>query len=68
MRRQPRSLPQALLDAAHSARRTFGIDEDEQYQAHDLLSDERYRWRGPTAYVELSPSTKMAHIIKIRRW
>ena len=47
---------------------TFGIDEDEQYQAHDLLSDERYRWRGPTAYVELSPSTKMAHIIKIRRW
>ncbi|MEF8752092.1 MAG: alpha-1,4-glucan--maltose-1-phosphate maltosyltransferase, partial [Candidatus Accumulibacter necessarius] len=46
----------------------FGIDEDEQYQAHDLLSDERYRWRGPTAYVELSPSTKMAHIIKIRRW
>jgi starch synthase (maltosyl-transferring) len=47
---------------------TFGIDEDEQFQAHDLLSDERYRWRGPTAYVELSPSTKMAHIIKIRRW
>ncbi|MBN8436568.1 MAG: alpha-1,4-glucan--maltose-1-phosphate maltosyltransferase [Candidatus Accumulibacter sp.] len=47
---------------------TFGIGEDEQYQAHDLLSDERYRWRGPTAYVELDPSTKVAHIIKIRRW
>jgi hypothetical protein len=41
-------------DAAHVPLGTFGIDEDEQYQAHDLLSDERYRWRGPTAYVELT--------------
>ncbi|WP_288130513.1 alpha-1,4-glucan--maltose-1-phosphate maltosyltransferase [Accumulibacter sp.] len=47
---------------------TFGIPEDEQYQAHDLLSGERYRWHGPTAYVELAPTTKMAHIIKVRRW
>lgn len=46
----------------------FGIDDHEQYQAHDLLSDERYRWWGPTAYVELGPPDKMAHIIKIRRW
>ncbi|MBL8397169.1 MAG: alpha-1,4-glucan--maltose-1-phosphate maltosyltransferase [Candidatus Accumulibacter sp.] len=46
----------------------FGIDYHEQYQAHDLLSDERYRWWGPTAYVELGPPEKMAHIIKIRRW
>ncbi|HPT50702.1 MAG TPA: alpha-1,4-glucan--maltose-1-phosphate maltosyltransferase [Accumulibacter sp.] len=46
----------------------FGIAANEQYQAHDLLSDERYRWQGPTSYVELSPSGKMAHIIKIRRW
>ncbi|MCM8610847.1 alpha-1,4-glucan--maltose-1-phosphate maltosyltransferase [Accumulibacter sp.] len=47
---------------------TFGIEAGEQYQAHDLLSDERYRWSGPTAYVELAPDTKMAHVIKIRRW
>jgi len=47
---------------------TFDIEQEEQYQAHDLLSNERYRWRGPTAYVELSPTTKMAHILKIRRW
>jgi starch synthase (maltosyl-transferring) len=46
---------------------TFGIHYGEQYEAHDLLSDERYRWGGPTAYVELSPVGKMAHIIKIRR-
>ena len=47
---------------------TFGIGHDEQYQAHDLLSDERYRWSGPSVYVELTPPDKMAHIIKVRRW
>ena len=46
----------------------FGVREDEQYQAHDLLTDERYLWRGPTAYVELDPDGKMAHIFKIRQW
>ncbi|WP_300329010.1 alpha-1,4-glucan--maltose-1-phosphate maltosyltransferase [Accumulibacter sp.] len=55
----------ALLDIPLDA---FGIAAEEQYQAHDLLSDERYRWQGPTAYVELGPPSKMAHIIKIRRW
>ncbi|MBO3703601.1 MAG: alpha-1,4-glucan--maltose-1-phosphate maltosyltransferase, partial [Candidatus Accumulibacter sp.] len=47
---------------------SFDIGWDEQYQAHDLLSDRTYRWSGPTAYVELSPHNTMAHIIKIRRW
>ncbi|WP_291985818.1 alpha-1,4-glucan--maltose-1-phosphate maltosyltransferase [Candidatus Accumulibacter sp. ACC007] len=47
---------------------SFAIGWDEQYQAHDLLSDRTYRWSGPTAYVELSPHNTMAHIIKIRRW
>ncbi len=46
----------------------MGIREDEQFQAHDMLSDERYLWSGRTAYVELSPSGKMAHIFKIYRW
>ncbi|MDS4013839.1 MAG: alpha-1,4-glucan--maltose-1-phosphate maltosyltransferase [Candidatus Accumulibacter sp.] len=61
----PHHKQSALLDIPLSA---FGIAADEQYQAHDLLSDERYRWQGPTAYVELGPPGKMAHIIKIRRW
>ncbi|MFZ4534751.1 alpha-1,4-glucan--maltose-1-phosphate maltosyltransferase [Propionivibrio sp.] len=46
----------------------FGIREDEMYQAHDLLTDERYLWRGPKAYVELDPAHDMAHIFVIRRW
>jgi len=46
---------------------TFGIGADEPFQAHDLLSGERYNWRGPTAYVEFNPYTTVAHIIKLRR-
>jgi starch synthase (maltosyl-transferring) len=58
---------QTQASTIHIPLGTFGIYGDEQYEAHDLLSDERYRWGGPTAYVELSPAGKMAHIIKIRR-
>ena len=46
----------------------FGIRDDEKFQVHDLLTDERYLWRGPTAYVELDPAVKTAHIFKIRQW
>ncbi len=46
----------------------FGIGPDELFQAHDLLHDERYLWRGPANYVELSPEGKMAHVFRIRRW
>ena len=58
---------QTQASTIHIPLGTFGIYGDEQYEAHDLLSDERYTWGGPTAYVELSPAGKMAHIIKIRR-
>jgi starch synthase (maltosyl-transferring) len=46
----------------------FGIQEDELYQVHDLLHDERYLWRGATNYVALDPNDKQAHIFRIRRW
>jgi len=46
----------------------FGLKADELFQAHDLLHDERYLWRGPSNYVKLEPTGKMAHIFKIRRW
>ncbi len=46
----------------------FGLKADELFQAHDLLHDERYLWRGPTNYVKLEPDGKMAHVFKIRRW
>ena len=45
----------------------FGIGVDERFQAHDLLSDEHYSWKGPTSYVEFTPDGKVAHIIKLVR-
>ena len=45
----------------------FGLDPEEPYQVHDLLSDARYTWRGDRAYVELNPHVAPAHILRVRR-
>jgi starch synthase (maltosyl-transferring) len=45
----------------------LGLDLQEPYQAHDLLSDARYLWHGSRNYVELNPSVVPAHIFRIRR-
>ncbi len=46
----------------------FGWLEGDTYQVHDLLSDERYLWRGSRNFVALNPQQKPAHIFRIRRW
>ena len=38
----------------------LGIDEDETYQVHDLLSGERALWQGPSALVRLTPEKPAA--------
>ena len=46
----------------------FGLDETEEYQMHDLLTDARYIWRGPRNYIELNPHLEQAaHIFRLRR-
>lgn len=45
----------------------MGIDPNQPYQAHDLLTDARYLWQGRRNYVELNPLTVPAHIFVIRR-
>ncbi len=37
------------------------------YEAEDLLSGERYLWRGPRNYVELNPALRSGHILRIYR-
>ncbi len=44
----------------------FGLEPEEPYQVHDLLSDARYTWRGDRAYVELNPHAAPAHILRVR--
>lgn len=46
----------------------FGWMENETYQVHDLLTDERYIWNGSRNYVELDPHHAPAHIFRVRRW
>ncbi len=37
------------------------------YEVVDLLSDERYYWRGDSNYVRLDPQSRVAHVLAIRR-
>jgi starch synthase (maltosyl-transferring) len=43
------------------------IDADQPYQVHDLLSDQRYQWRGRHNYVLLDPQRMPAHLFRLRR-
>lgn len=46
----------------------FNIGPDETYQVHDVLTDERFLWKGSQNYVELDPQKTPAHIFLIRKW
>jgi starch synthase (maltosyl-transferring) len=46
----------------------IGLNSQQAFQAHDLLSDGRYLWQGPRNYVELTPESLPAHVFRVRRW
>jgi starch synthase (maltosyl-transferring) len=43
------------------------LDVDQPYQVHDLLSEQRYIWRGRSNYVMLDPQRAPAHVFRLRR-
>lgn len=45
----------------------LGLGEDQPYEVHDLLSDERFLWHGRRNYVELDPLVRVAHIFRVQR-
>jgi starch synthase (maltosyl-transferring) len=45
----------------------LGLEADETFQVHDVLTDARYPWRGPRNYVELDPEVVPAHVFVVRR-
>ena len=45
----------------------FHIDLHQEYQMHDLVTEDRYLWQGPRNYVELDPQRMPAHIFRLRR-
>jgi starch synthase (maltosyl-transferring) len=45
----------------------LGLDAEQSFQAHDLLSGARYLWQGPDNYVDLAPHGLAAHVFALRR-
>ena len=46
----------------------IGLDADHAFQVHDLLGEGQYLWHGSRNYVELTPESLPAHILRVRRW
>jgi starch synthase (maltosyl-transferring) len=43
----------------------LGLDDDEPYVVHDLLSGARYTWRGSRNYVRLDPRKQPGHVFTL---
>src|SRR3984957_20412397 len=46
---------------------TLGLEADRAFQAHDLLGEGRYLWHGSRNYVELTPESLPAHILRMHQ-
>jgi starch synthase (maltosyl-transferring) len=45
----------------------MGIEADEPYVVHDLLTGARYTWRGVRNYVRLDPAEQPGHLLLVER-
>jgi len=45
----------------------LGVEREETFQVHDLLTGARYLWHGSRNYVELDPHVCPAHVFRVRR-
>jgi starch synthase (maltosyl-transferring) len=45
----------------------IGVDAGHEFQVHDLLGEGQYMWHGSRNYVELTPESLPAHILRVRR-
>jgi starch synthase (maltosyl-transferring) len=43
----------------------WGIGADQPYVMHDLLTDDRFTWRGSSNWVRLDPNVQAAHIFRV---
>jgi starch synthase (maltosyl-transferring) len=44
----------------------LGLDRQQPFQMHELLTDARYLWHGTTNYVQLDPQSVPAQIFRVR--
>jgi len=45
----------------------LGIEPNQPYLVHDLLSEDKYIWQGERNYVELNPQILPANILRVRK-
>jgi starch synthase (maltosyl-transferring) len=45
----------------------MGLGPDEPYTVHDLLTGDRYYWRGARNFVRLDPAHQVAHVLRVER-
>ena len=44
----------------------FGLEPNQAYQMHDLISDSHFLWHGPRNYVSLDPQRCPVHVMQLR--
>jgi starch synthase (maltosyl-transferring) len=45
--------------------KALGLGEDQPFEVEDLLTNERYVWRGRRNYVRLDPRDKVGHVLRV---
>jgi hypothetical protein len=53
-------------DTSTSTSRPSGIGRDEPFVAHDLLTDERFAWQGPSPVRPARPAEAPGHLLHLR--
>jgi starch synthase (maltosyl-transferring) len=48
----------------HVPLEALGLDPGEPYEVEDLLTGERFRWRGPRNYLRLEPAERVGHVFR----
>ena len=44
----------------------WGFTPHDTIEVEDLLSSERYYWRGASNYIRLEPGSRVAHVLHVR--
>jgi starch synthase (maltosyl-transferring) len=58
---------QAQESIVHVPVAELKLGEDEPYTVEDLLTGERYQWRGARNYVRLDPRERVGHVLRVVR-
>jgi starch synthase (maltosyl-transferring) len=44
----------------------LGVEPGEPFEVHDLITDTRFVWNGPSNYVRLDPQEEPAHVFRVQ--